>query len=415
MFRPSPQLPFPQPIPSLPLVGVNPASEQGFCSSGCGVAGAVLVSVPMGDIETYIRLRNSGIALVEHIPGSPDKLRALGADPADATELAGLHQVYFGPTRFTGKQKKARAAAIQQRHSLSALTLIETYVSKVKKTLDAWNLRAKLAATPAHRIRAVATARLKELRSKRIAKPGVRITYRAQGPNTLSITDDATTIANMRGVLESTNTTDLLQAANDVFFNQATGAKPAVRTQVIVTLNELDQIINGDGDEIELNLTNGGRMTGAEFLTHKFAQIGYATIVHPIEGPINTWRLERGANFNQRLTLHAEFDTCSRPGCNKPADYCQIHHLIPWQAGGYTNIKNLTFLCAYHNGINDDDPLKPTGRGYMYRLNTGVSFIPPWGTPITEMPGYQEALARLNAEKAATAPAQLPDPPPDSS
>ena len=386
-------------------------SIQEFCSSGCGVAGAVLVSVLMGDIETYLRLRNSGIALVEHIPGSPDELRALGADASDATELAGLHQVYFGPTRFTGKQKKARAAALQQRHSLGTLTLIETYTSKVKKTLDAWNLRIKLAATPAHRIPTVATARLKELRAKRTAKPGVRITYREQGPNTLSITDDATTIANMRAVLESTNTTDLLQAANDIFFNQASGTKPAVRTQVIITLNELDQIINGDGDEIQLNLTNGARMTGAEFLTHKFAEIGYATIVHPIDGPINTWRLSRGANLNQRLSLHAEFHTCSRPGCNKPADYCQVHHLIPWQAGGFTNIKNLTFLCAYHNGINDDDPSRPTGRGYMYRLNTGVSFIPPWGTPITAMPEYQEALARLNTEKAE----QPPKEPPDSS
>ena len=365
----------------------------------------------MGDIETYIRLRNSGIALVEHIPGTPDELRALGADASDATELAGLHQVYFGPTRFSGKQRKARHAALAQKHSLGTLTLIETYTSKVKKTLDAWNLRAKLAATPAHRIPTVATARLKELRAKRTAKPGVRITYREQGPNTLSITDDATTIANMRAVLESTNTTDLLQAANDIFFKEGTGSTPAVRTQVIITLNELDQIINGDGDEIQLNLTNGARMTGAEFLTHKFAEIGYATIVHPVEGPINTWRLERGANLNQRLSLHAEFHTCSRPGCNKPADYCQVHHLIPWQAGGFTNIKNLTFLCAYHNGINDDDPHRPTGRGYMYRLNTGVSFIPPWGAPITAMPEYQEALARLNTEQAG----QPPEEPPDSS
>jgi len=341
----------------------------------------------MGDIETYIRLRNSGIALVENIPGSPDELRALGASASDAAELANLNQVYFGPTRFSGKQRKARHAALQQRHSLGTLALIETYTAKVKKTLDAWNLRIKLAGTPAHRIPTVATTRLKELRSKRIAKPGVRITYREQGPNTLSITDDATTIANMRGVLESTNTTDLLQAANDIFFNKETGgSKPAVRT-------------------------HGGRMTGAEFLTHKFAEIGYATIVHPIEGPIDTWRLSRGANFKQRLTLHAEFHTCSRPGCNKPADYCQVHHLIPWQAGGYTNIKNLTFLCAYHNGINDDDPQRPTGRGYMYRLNTGVSFIPPWGTPITAMPEYQEAVARLNTEQAG----QPPDPPPDSS
>ena len=65
----------------------------------------------MGDIETYIRLRNSGIALVENTPSSPDELRALGADPTDAAELARLNQVYFGPTRFSGKQRKARTAA----------------------------------------------------------------------------------------------------------------------------------------------------------------------------------------------------------------------------------------------------------------------------------------------------------------
>ncbi|WP_301282176.1 hypothetical protein [Corynebacterium aurimucosum] len=41
----------------------------------------------MGDIETYLHLRNSGIALVEHAPGSPDELRALGADASDLTPV----------------------------------------------------------------------------------------------------------------------------------------------------------------------------------------------------------------------------------------------------------------------------------------------------------------------------------------
>ncbi|MBU5654946.1 HNH endonuclease, partial [Corynebacterium aurimucosum] len=89
----------------------------------------------MGDIETYLRLRNSGIALVEYIPGTPDELRVLGADASDATELSQLHQVYFGPTRFSGKQRKARHAALAQKHSLGTLTLIETYTARVKKTL----------------------------------------------------------------------------------------------------------------------------------------------------------------------------------------------------------------------------------------------------------------------------------------
>ena len=142
--------PRPQP-PSPPMVLIPPFSgwpfphhlSWVFLRSGCGAHGAVLVSVPMGDIETYIRLRNSGIALVENTPSSPDELRALGADPTDAAELARLNQVYFGPTRFSGKQRKARHAALQQRHSLGTLTLIESYTAKVKKTLDAWNPQSK--------------------------------------------------------------------------------------------------------------------------------------------------------------------------------------------------------------------------------------------------------------------------------
>ena len=104
----------------------------------------------MGVLETYFHHRNSGIALVEHASSSPDELRALGADARDATELAHLHRTYFGNTRFSGKQRKARAAALSQQHGLATLALIESYTAKVKKDLDSWNLRVKLAGTPAH-------------------------------------------------------------------------------------------------------------------------------------------------------------------------------------------------------------------------------------------------------------------------
>ncbi|PZO98143.1 MAG: HNH endonuclease, partial [Corynebacterium urealyticum] len=158
----------------------------------------------MGVLETYFHYRNSGI------------LRALGADAADAAELSRLHHIYFGPTRFTGKQRKARKAAVDQHHGLSILTLIESYATRVKKELDAWNLRARLAATPAHKIRDVAVKRLKELKEKREHKPGVRFTYRKQGPNSVTITDTPTVIADIRGTLESVNPTNLLDAATTI-------------------------------------------------------------------------------------------------------------------------------------------------------------------------------------------------------
>lgn len=353
----------------------------------------------MGDLETYFSYRSSGLDLVGLAVGSVDDLRARGASLADAVELAGLHRVYFGSTRFTGKQRQARAAAVAQGHDVASLNLIEAYTAKVKKELDAWNLRVRLAGTPAHQIPKVAKERLKQLRPQRVPEPGVRLTYRKVGPHSLTITDSALRISEMRGTLESINPADLLDAAGQVFFNQAHGgSKPAVATNVVVTLDELDQIVRGEGDDIELVLTNGGRMTGREFVTYKFAEVGYVTLVHPTIGPVWLHRVRRLAGFEQRIMASAEHPTCAREGCNKPADYCQVHHLVPWQAGGTTDPPNLTMLCAYHNGINDDDPDKPTGAGYVFRLRGGVDYVPPWAEPITSQPAYQAAQAALKQQ-----------------
>ncbi|WP_141761711.1 HNH endonuclease signature motif containing protein, partial [Corynebacterium sp. HMSC035E02] len=219
------------------------------------------------------------------------------------------------------------------------------------------------------------------------------------GPHSLTITDSALRISEMRGTLESINSADLLDAAGQVFFAKAHGgSKPAVATNVVVTLDELDQIVRGEGDDIELVLTNGGRMTGREFVTYKFAEVGYVTLVHPTIGPVWLHRVRRLAGFEQRLMASAEHPTCAREGCNKPADYCQVHHLVPWKAGGATDPPNLTMLCAYHNGINDDDPDKPTGAGYVFRLRGGVDYVPPWAEPITSQPAYKAAQAALKQQ-----------------
>ncbi len=350
----------------------------------------------MGDLETYFSFRSSGMSLVEQAEGGEKHLRALGAAPADAAELARLHHVYFGATKFTGKQHTARKRAVDSGHDVATLSLIESYTARLKNQLDAWNLRIKLAGTPAHNIPAVASKKLKELKPKRVPKPGVRMTYRKEGPHSLTITDNPLTITEMRGVLESLNPTDLLDASKQVFFEKSHGGtKPAVLTSVVVTLDKLDKIVSGDGDDIVLELTNGGRMTGREFLTYKFAEIGYVTLIHPTIGPVWLHRMKRLAGFEQRMMASAEHPTCARKGCNKPADYAQVHHLIPWKAGGTTDPPNLTMLCAYHNGVNDDDPDKPTGAGYVFRLRGEVDYIPPWGEPITAQVAYQAAQRGL--------------------
>ena len=66
----------------------------------------------MGDLETYFSFRSSGMSLVEQAGGGEKRLRALGAAPADAAELARLNHIYFGSTKFTGKQRTARELSL---------------------------------------------------------------------------------------------------------------------------------------------------------------------------------------------------------------------------------------------------------------------------------------------------------------
>ena len=41
--------------------------------------------------------------------------------------------------------------------------------------------------------------------------------------------------------------------------------------------------------------------------------------------------------------------SCRFPGCDKPAELCDIDHTIPWSAGGPTHPSNLKLLCRLHH------------------------------------------------------------------
>lgn len=55
-----------------------------------------------------------------------------------------------------------------------------------------------------------------------------------------------------------------------------------------------------------------------------------------------------------RRTAESQWHTCAAPGCDVPAQYCEIDHLIPFdhadpQAGGRTEPRNLHPLCKHHH------------------------------------------------------------------
>lgn len=344
----------------------------------------------------YIQALARGLDVVEQCAGvTHAQLVQMGARPDFAEKLLGLHAVYFGDTMFRSRQRKARRTD----HDVFTLLDIERYCSKLKAR-RAWELRQLLAATPREKIPMVAKAKLKEWRPPKDPAPGVRVTRRAGRNHTLSITDSSLNISKLLAVLKSTDR-DLLTAAHTVFRGGG-GSGQTLQSNVIVRLDELDRIVDGDGEEIELQLTNGATMTGAEFVREKLADVGLITLVHPHHGPVNLYMASRFANLKQRLALSAEHPTCAWPGCNAPAEDSQIHHLTRFQDGGPTNMANLVPLCAYHNAVNDDDPEKPTGRGHLDRIDGRVHYLPPWaGPPIPiESPAHPPHATKRTANHA---------------
>ena len=40
-------------------------------------------------------------------------------------------------------------------------------------------------------------------------------------------------------------------------------------------------------------------------------------------------------------------------------DWCEIHHLKPWEKGGLTDLDNLVPLCSYHHHLIHDCDTQP--------------------------------------------------------
>jgi hypothetical protein len=60
---------------------------------------------------------------------------------------------------------------------------------------------------------------------------------------------------------------------------------------------------------------------------------------------LDVGRAARLATPAQRQALRAMHRTCMFPTCSVPFDDCRIHHIVPWEQGGATDLANLGPMC----------------------------------------------------------------------
>jgi hypothetical protein len=70
--------------------------------------------------------------------------------------------------------------------------------------------------------------------------------------------------------------------------------------------------------------------------------------------PFDKGRTIRHANREQRRALRAMYRCCAFGDCDMPFERCEIHHILPWDLDGLTDLANLLPLCSRHHHVVHD-------------------------------------------------------------
>ena len=77
----------------------------------------------------------------------------------------------------------------------------------------------------------------------------------------------------------------------------------------------------------------------------------YPVVLGGAGQPLDVGHSRRLATAAQRLALGAVHATCAIEGCTVPFDRCEIHHVLPWEHGGPTDLANLVPLCSHDHHV----------------------------------------------------------------
>lgn len=330
-------------------------------------------------------LDTPGIELLEHY--DRESLLNAGYSTAKVNQWRELHHVYFGPSKFAKLQPRARELARAGGFSIEQLLTIEGQVAKISSPKRRMVARLKLLAVK--RTHKAMLAFAKKLLPKPEPKPApdsITFSPSKAGKRRMTVTCDERDLADLEHALRDGMESDDVPVEHMLagFLNmlRSGGGVPRAvpRPIVLVPVAEHLALMRGEGDETVFGLTDGTTISGSELLAREYGADLEIALVHPQHGAVNLYRSSRFANDKQRALASLMCTGCPVPECRHGADACESHHIVPWAAGGETNVSNLVPLCRYHNRVNDDDPSRPS-RGRIEVMDGVPTWVSPQGYP----------------------------------
>src|ERR1700674_4254760 len=98
-------------------------------------------------------------------------------------------------------------------------------------------------------------------------------------------------------------------------------------------------------------------------------------LLGPNSEPIDVGRCSRTIPPALRRALVVRDKHCRFPGCDRPPDWCDGHHLIHWVDGGETSLSNTCLLCRRHHRF-----VHELGWQLRWGADGAIIAIKPWWT-----------------------------------
>jgi hypothetical protein len=93
----------------------------------------------------------------------------------------------------------------------------------------------------------------------------------------------------------------------------------------------------------------------------------HRVVINPLGTIIDYGRAARVVPNNMFRALVIRDKGCRHPGCDRPAAWCDAHHIIEWQHGGRTDLANMVLLCRRHHRLTHT-----TGWSLTYDVDTNT-------------------------------------------
>ncbi|UIJ33931.1 HNH endonuclease signature motif containing protein [Allobranchiibius sp. GilTou73] len=149
---------------------------------------------------------------------------------------------------------------------------------------------------------------------------------------------------------------------------------------LIDQLHAAGKLESGSGDDPPSHLPGIGRSINGDLLdAGTLRRLACdADLIPAVLGgesePLDLGRTKRLFTGGLRTAIIHRDDGCTFPGCDRPPDWCDAHHVRPWWAGGQTTLTNAALLCARHHTIVHRDLLTATvtTTGVTWDLTPGL-------------------------------------------